>query len=442
VKLIQIGLNLHQLPLAARSFPGSERTPNFKPLHDLSARRTHPQGAQTRAGCSQVYRPETAAREARRQQADYRPLFPSGAQSILGPMRTGTASLPLHGGKAPAWLFSRMRLLAREVTLAIVSDYGPEEMLRRLSDPAWFQAFGAVLGFDWHSSGVTTTVCGALKDGLRGLEHESGLVVAGGKGGVSRKTPGEIDAAAASGLLAVEPQPLVYASKMAAKVDSSALQDGYQIYHHSFFFTRGGSWAVVQQGMNDQNGLARRYHWLSDTVTDYVVEPHQAIAAQAPESHVLNLVARQSLPAQTVVTQLANEPPERTIGCLYRLKTLRMPARHAVELRDVNPENLKKIFISAYERQPENFETLLGLPGVGPKTIRALTLIAELVHDTPASRSDPALFSYAHGGKDGFPYPVDRETYDRNIDVLRRAVRQAKLGQTESLAALKRLAGC
>ncbi len=355
-------------------------------------------------------------------------------------MKTGIAILPLHGGKAPAWLFSRMRLLAREVTLAIVSEYGPDEVLRRLSDPAWFQAFGAVLGFDWHSSGVTTTVCGALKDGLRGLEHESGLVVAGGKGGVSRKTPGEIEAAAASGVLTVQPQDLVYASKMAAKVDSSGLQDGYQIYHHSFFFTREGKWAVVQQGMNDQNRKARRYHWLSDTVTDYVLEPHQAIASQAPGTVVLNLVAKESLPAQDVVTQLSHESPDRTLGRLNRLKELSMPTRHAVELRDIHPDNLKKIFLSTYERQAESFEALLGLPGVGPKTIRALALIAELVYDTPASRSDPALFSYAHGGKDGFPYPVDRETYDRNVEILRRAVDQAQLGRTERLEALRRLA--
>ena len=355
-------------------------------------------------------------------------------------MKTGTATLPLHGGKAPAWLFSRMRLLAREVTLAIVSEYGPEEMLRRLSDPAWFQAFGAVLGFDWHSSGVTTTVCGALKDGLHGLEHESGLIVAGGKGGVSRKTPGEIEAAAASGMLSIEPRGLVYASKMAAKVDSSGLQDGYQIYHHSFFFTRKGNWAVVQQGMNDQNCKARRYHWLSDTVTNYVVEPHQAIASQAPGTAVLNMVAKESLPAQDVVTQLSHEPPDRILGRLGRLKELSMPARHAVELRDIHPDNLKKIFLSTYERQPENFEVLLGLQGVGPKTIRALTLIAELVYDTPASRSDPALFSYAHGGKDGFPYPVDREMYDGNVQILRTAIVQAKLGRTERLEALRRLA--
>jgi len=354
-------------------------------------------------------------------------------------MKTGTATLPLHGGKAPAWLFTRMRQLAREITLAIVSDQGPEEMLRRLSDPVWFQAFGAVLGFDWHSSGVTTTVCGALKEALRGLEAHTGLMAAGGKGGVSRKTPGEIQAAAASGSLRVEPEGLVYASRMAAKVDSAGLQDGYQIYHHSFFFTSCGSWAVVQQGMNDGNGKARRYHWLSDTLTNYVVEPHEAVASQAAGTAVVNLVARESLTAQGVITELAKEKPERILARLSRLKELRLPARHAVELRDIRPENLRKIFLTTYERQAIDFEALLGLPGVGPKTIRALALIAELVYDSPASRSDPVLFSYAHGGKDGFPYPVDRETYDRNIDILRRAVTLAQVGRTERLDALKRL---
>ncbi len=355
-------------------------------------------------------------------------------------MKTGTATLPLHGGRAPAWLFSRMRLLAREITLAVVSEYGPGEMLTRLSDPVWFQAFGAVLGFDWHSSGVTTTVCGALKDGLRGLEHETGLVIAGGKGGVSRKTPGEIETAAASGALAVGPQPLVHASRMAAKVDSAGLQDGYQIYHHSFFFTEDGRWAVVQQGMNDSNGMARRYHWLGDSVTDFVVEPHQAIASEGPGTNVLNLVARVSVPAQTTVTELSHEPPERVGAQLARLKSLTMPRRHEVELRDIRPENLRKAFESTYERQAEDFGTLLGLPGVGAKTIRALALIAELVYDTPASRTDPALFSYAHGGKDGFPYPVDRSTYDHNIEMLGKAVAQAKIGRGERLDALKRLA--
>ena len=226
---------------------------------------------------------------------------------------------------------------------------------------------------------------------------------------------------------------------MAAKVDSSGLQDGYQIYHHSFFCTRQGKWAVVQQGMNDQNRKARRYHWLSDTVTNYVVEPHTAIASQAPGVAVLNMVAKESISAQEMVTQLSHEAPGRTLTRLVRLKELSMPSRHAVELRDIHPDNLKKIFLSTYERQPESFETLLGLPGVGPKTIRALTLIAELIYGATASRSDPALFSYAHGGKDGFPYPVDRERYDQNVEILRRAVTQAKLGRTERLDALRRL---
>jgi hypothetical protein len=333
-----------------------------------------------------------------------------------------------------------MRLLAREITLAIASEYGPGEMLVRLSDPAWFQAFGAVLGFDWHSSGVTTTVCGALKDGLRGLEHESGLVVAGGKGAVSRKTPGEIEEAAASGKLAAAPAGLVYASKMAAKVDSAGLQDGFQIYHHSFFFTREGRWAVVQQGMNDTNGMARRYHWLGDSVSDFVVEPHRAIASQAAGTDVLNLVATTSVPAQQAITEISHQSPDKVAARLDRLKTLSMPRRHAVELRDIRPENLSKAFVATYERQAEDFETLLGLPGVGAKTMRALALIAELVYDTPASRSDPALFSYAHGGKDGFPYPVDRPTYDRSIQILGTAVTQARIGRTERLDALKRLA--
>ena len=359
---------------------------------------------------------------------------------MLAEMRTGTATLPLHGGKAPAWLFSRMRLLAREITLAVASEYGPGEMLLRLSDPAWFQAFGAVLGFDWHSSGVTTTVCGALKDGLRGLEHECGLVVAGGKGGVSRKTPAEIEGAATAGTLAAEPASLVHASKMAAKVDSAGLQDGFQIYHHSFFFTREGRWAVVQQGMNDKSGMARRYHWLSDSAVDFVIEPHQAIASQAPGTDVMNLVARTSVPAQHAITELSHQPPDRVLAHLGRLKSVVLPRRHAVELSDIRPENLAKVFLSTYERVAEDFEALLGMPGVGAKTIRALALIAELVYDTPASRSDPALFSYAHGGKDGFPYPVDRPTYDRNIQVLRTAVAQAKIGRSERLEALKRLA--
>lgn len=353
-------------------------------------------------------------------------------------MRTGTTELPLHGGKAPAWLFSRMRALAREMTLAIVGEFGPDEMLRRLADPTWFQAFGSVLGFDWHSSGVTTTVCGALKEGLRGLTADTGLIVTGGKGGTSRKTPLEIETAA--DVLSLDPATLVYASKIVAKVDSSGLQDGYQLYHHTFVFTPQGSWTVVQQGMNDANHKARRYHWLSDSVSDYVVEPHKAIASEGPGTRLLNMVARDSDVARKTVTELSREPPDRIVGQITRLKETSLPARHEVILDDIRPENLEKAFLSTYERQPGDFETLLGMKGVGPKTIRALSLIAELVYDTPASHHDPALFGFAHGGKDGYPYPVDRENYDRSIDVLRRALAKAKVGMTEQMKAFRRLA--
>jgi hypothetical protein len=336
-----------------------------------------------------------------------------------------------------------MRLLAREITLVVVSEFGPDEMLRRLSDPTWFQAFGCVLGFDWHSSGVTTTVCGALKDGLAGMEHESGLVFAGGKGGTSRKTPAELRTAGER-ILRVDPGPLVYASKMAAKVDSSGLQDGYQIYHHSFVTTLDGRWAVVQQGMRDTDGTARRYHWLGEGVSDFVVEPHASVAAEAPANgsaglEVLNLVAAESASARDVVSRVASLTPEQVARELGRLKSLSLPRHHEVRLADIRPENLQKAFAATYERQPAGFEELLSVPGVGPKTVRALTLISELVYDAPASRRDPAVFSYAHGGKDGYPYPVDRETYDRDIAVLGDALRQARIGRAEKLDAFRRL---
>ncbi|MBI4337971.1 MAG: DUF763 domain-containing protein [Chloroflexi bacterium] len=355
-----------------------------------------------------------------------------------GGQRTGLAHLPLHGGKAPPWLFQRMVKLARGMTLAIVEDYGPDEVLRRLSDPFWFQAFGCVLGFDWHSSGVTTTVCGALKEGLRGLEHESGLWVAGGKGGTSRKTPGEVtEAGQRTGL---DPAPLVYASRMAAKVDSAALQDGYQLYHHSFFFTVKGQWAVVQQGMNAQDRYARRYHWLGQRVESFVREPHAAIAAQARGQYVLNLVAAEAEPARQAIPAVAQERPEVLVAELKRLKMLELPVHHHIELADLDPDRLYKALLVTYERQPSNFEGLLALPGVGPRTVRALSLVAELVHGVPVGHREPALYAFAHGGKDGYPFPVDRATYDQTVHILSEAVRRARLGQREELDALRRLA--
>ena len=350
--------------------------------------------------------------------------------------RTGTAQLPLHGGRAPAWLFGRMVKLAREITIHIVQEFGPEEVLRRLSDPFWFQAFGCVLGFDWHSSGVTTTVTGAVKEGIRGLEKDLGFHAGGGKGAVSRKTPAEIVAACER--LSIDARPLVYASRMSAKVDSAAVQDGYQLYHHAFFFTRSGGWCVVQQGMNDVNGMARRYHWLASSVKSYVNEPHAAICADA-RGETLNLVAAESDQVRTSASVLARETPDVVLSALKGIPALTMPRRHAVMIADVNPRYLEKILLKTYERAPEDFETLLGMEGVGARTLRALALVSEVIYGTPASTRDPARFSFAHGGKDGTPFPVDRETYDKTVDILRAAVNRPGIDRSERVAALKRL---
>jgi hypothetical protein len=350
--------------------------------------------------------------------------------------RTGTAQLPLHGGRAPAWLFSRMVQLAREISVHVVAEFGPDEMLRRLSDPFWFQAFGCVLGFDWHSSGVTTTVTGAVKEGIRGLEGDLRLYAGGGKGAVSRKTPEEI--VAACDRIGLDAAPLVYASRMSAKVDSAAVQDGYQLYHHAFFFTAAGDWCVVQQGMNDANGMARRYHWLSASVASYVNEPHAAVCADA-EAPTMNLVAAESEGTRGASAVLAREKPGIVLSAIRSQPLLEMPRRYAVMLADVNPAYLEKILLKTYERAPEDFETLLGMEGVGARTLRALALVSEIIYGTPASTRDPARFAFAHGGKDGTPFFVDRETYDKTIDTLRAAVTRAGIDRSERVRALKRL---
>lgn len=350
--------------------------------------------------------------------------------------RTGTAQLPLHGGRAPAWLFTRMVKLAREITVHVTAEFGADEMLRRLSDPFWFQAFGCVLGFDWHSSGVTTTVTGALKEGIRGLEGDLGFFAGGGKGAVSRGTPAEIEAACER--ISLDPRPLVYASRMSAKVDSAAVQDGYQLYHHAFFFTPSGAWCVVQQGLNDSNGMARRYHWLSTALESYVNEPHAAVCAEET-APTLNLVADESASVRSASTELARQEPGVLLSTIRGIPALTMPRRHAVLLADVNPHYLERILLKTYERAPEDFETLLGMEGVGGRTLRALALVSEIIYGTPASTRDPARFSFAHGGKDGFPYPVDTGTYDQTVETLRAAVNRAGIDRSERVAALKRL---
>ncbi|HIC92041.1 MAG TPA: DUF763 domain-containing protein [Syntrophaceae bacterium] len=352
--------------------------------------------------------------------------------------RTGIAQLPLHYGKVPPWLFERMTKMAREITLIILDEFGPHEVLTRLSDPFWFQAFGCVLGFDWHSSGITTTVCGALKEGLKGLERDTGLFVAGGKGKVSLRTPLEIETTAQAYPLKTDARALIYASRMSAKVDNNALQDGYTIYHHCFIFTEKGSWTVIQQGMNPETHFARRYHWLGSKVQDFVCEPHSGICCDY-KGKVIDLVAKESIEARKNIALLSTQNPDKTIKELERIQSLTLPREHHILVRDLDPKALRKILISTYERQPQDFKTLLGLPKVGPKTIRALALISELIYGTPISHKDPAKFSFAHGGKDGHPYPVDRKVYDRSIEILHKAISKARVGDREKLSALKRL---
>ncbi len=357
-------------------------------------------------------------------------------------MKTGAVTLPLHGGKAPKWLFKRMTRLSREIVSLMVSEYPVSEILERFSDPLWFQALGCVLGFDWHSSGVTTTVCGALKESIKGIEKDLGLFIAGGKGGTSRKTPAEIEKAQEK--LGLDLNHLVYSSRMAAKVDSNALQDGYQLYHHCFFFSADGkSWAVVQQGMNDQNRMARRYHWLGSRVDDFVCEPHSAICCDKTDT-ALNLVADESNESRKTIAALSCERPEKVLRDFNHLvihseKNYSFPSRHHITTTDVGTNRLEKILVSTYERKPENFETLLAMKGVGPKTIRSLALISELIYGVKYSLKDPVRFSFAHGGKDGIPYPVDRETYDRSIEILHKAVKESRIERTEKIGALKRL---
>jgi hypothetical protein len=327
-----------------------------------------------------------------------------------------------------------MTALAREMALAVLAEEGPDGLLRRLADPVWFQAFGSVLGFDWHSSGVTTTACGALKEGLRDVAG-TGITVAGGKGRASRRTPSEIEAACeGTGLQA---EPLTRASRLSAKVDSSAVQDGFQVYHHSFAFTDRGSWAVVQQGMNEAAGTARRYHWHVPRRFDS--DPHTAVAGP-PGPDVLNLVAGEAEGNRAISVALARDGPGPMLRELSRMRELEMPHRHAVRLADLRPERLERVLLSAYEAQPDDYTALLGVRGIGAKGLRALALVAELTYGEPASVRDPVSFAFAHGGKDGTPFPVDRSTYDATIEALRRALREARAGRGEKVQALKRLA--
>jgi len=353
-------------------------------------------------------------------------------------MRTGTAHLPLHRGKAPRWLFLRMVRLARAITITMVESFGPEQYIHSLANPFWFQAFGCILGFDWHSSGLTTTVCGAIKEGIAGIEDELHLYPCGGKGKRSRNTPTEI--AQFCNNLEIDPSQLIYNSRLSAKVDNTAVQDGYQLYHHFFIFTQKQHWSVIQQGMNPQNHYARRYHWHAQTQLDFVSDPHAGIASEATHARVLNMAARESKSAQESCQTLSCTDPDKWLIKPLSLFNYEAPKRHYITSADINPKYIRQTLLRTYEAQPKSFEALLGLPGVGPKTIRALALTAQLIFGTEPSFKDPARYSFAHGGKDGHPYHVNRTTYEETISFLEKSINRAHVERTDKVKAFRRLA--
>ena len=347
--------------------------------------------------------------------------------------RSGVADLPLHGGHVPHWLAERMTRLGTAITETIVHEYGASAFLSRLSDPFWFQALGSVLGMDWHSSGITTSVMGALKRGLASRADELGIYICGGRGRFSRNTLRELRMIAER--RGFDGEDLVRTSRLTARIDNNAIADGFQIYLHSFVVTAGGEWAVVQQGLNDRSGMARRYHWHSAAVRDFVVEPHTGIVGES-QGVILNLVDAQARPAQAALLDIARENPETTLSAA---RHLRLPRHHEVRADNINLKRLGAVLAVAYERDLHDFAELLLLENLGPRTLQSLALVAEVVHGAPARFSDPARFSFAHGGKDRHPFPVPLKTYDESLNFLRTSIDSAKLGDKDKLDGLRRL---
>jgi hypothetical protein len=347
--------------------------------------------------------------------------------------RSGFADLPLHGGHVPPWLAHRMAQMGAAIGEHIVAQYGPAEFLSRLSDPFWFQALGCVMGMDWHSSGITTSVLGALKRGLNPMAQELGIYFCGGRGKQSRRTPAELlTIADRKGL---DGAALVRTSRLTAKIDNNAIGDGFQIYLHGFVVTAAGDWAVIQQGLNEQSGLARRYHWHSASVRDFTSEPHTAIVG-ANEGTILNLVDRRAGAAQEALLEISRDDPQKTLQTVQKLA---MPVHHDVRIENVDLKRLGAVLAVSYDRQLRDFASLLLTENLGPRTLQTLALIAEVVHGAPSRFSDPARFSFALGGKDRHPFPVPLKTYDESLAVLRRALDAAKIGHPEKLDGFKRL---
>ncbi len=407
---------------------------------------------------------------------------------------TGHADLPLHTGTVPKWLADRMMQLGTLIVESLVLNYGRQEVLTRLSDPLWFQSLGCVLGMDWHSSGITTSVMYALKRGLNARANELGIYICGGRGKYSRRTPEELAALSANNGLDAE--SLITSSKLCAKVDNTAVQDGFQLYQHNFILTKEGDWAVVQQGMNTQTRKARRYHWCSANLTSFVEEPHAAVVGQN-QGKILNLTATQARPTRNTIMEISKEDPYRILKeikdiaappiqfgyggsiqsdqlslfpeiekqaessaictssliqkkakeiitidpsqIIYSGRNIIMPDHHDVQAQDVDLSRLGAVLATAWESQPKDFESLLLTPGLGPRTVQSLTLVSEVIYGTPSRFNDPARFSFAHGGKDGHPFPVPLKIYDESIRVLQDSIEKSKLGYNDKSQCLQRL---
>lgn len=343
------------------------------------------------------------------------------------------ADLPLHYGKVPPWLAQRMSLLGGAIVESIVLEYGKSEVLDRLSDPLWFQAFGCVLGMDWHSSGITTSVMGALKKTLNPRFNELGIYICGGKGKYSRQTPVEL--LKLSDTTGLNGEALVKYSKLTAKVDNTAIQDGFQVYLHTFIVTKEGEWSVVQQGMNELNSMARRYHWHSKHVKEFVENPHTFIYGKN-QGEILNLTDVKASNTKTGILSILKEKPD---VILPEIRKIVMPTHHDVRREDVNLKRLGSIVAIAHNTELRNFESFLLLEGVGPRTVQSLALVSEVIHGTPTRFTDPARFSFAHGGKDGHPFPVPLKVYDETINVLQNSIEKAKLGDKDKQQAIKNL---
>ncbi len=355
------------------------------------------------------------------------------ARYNLHMQRSGIADLPLHGGSVPRWLALRMTLLGTAIAENVVHHYGVSALMSRLADPFWFQALGSVMGMDWHSSGITTSVLGALKRGLNPRTHELGIYVCGGRGRHSRQTPAELlRYANGTGL---NGDSLVESSRLAARVDNNAIADGFQLYLHGFIVAASGEWTIVQQGMNGTSGMARRYHWHSAAVRNFTNEPHTGIVGEH-QGTIMNLIAAPAEPAQQALLEVVRSRPEVTLA---NVRKLTMPTHHDVRAENVDLKRLGAVLAVAYDREFHDFASLLLLEKLGPRTLQSLALVAEVVHGTPTRFSDPARFSFALGGKDGHPFPVPLKTYDETIHVLRRSLEAAKVGNTDKIEGLRRL---